>query len=59
MTEGKNHTRNTAGCDVNECQQKIHDELSPHDWNAIYQSFKDEMIMFHNVVYMVKRTPAE
>jgi ferredoxin len=48
-----------AGCKINECEQKIYDDLLPYNWDSTYLSFKEEMTMFHNVVHLVKNTPED
>jgi len=53
------YIRNIAGCMVNEYEQKMYDELLPYDWDTTYLSFKEEMIMFHNLVHLAKNTPEE
>lgn len=51
--------RDLAGCKINEVEQKMYDNLLPNDWDEIYLSFKEEMIMFHNAVHLLKNTPED
>ena len=51
--------RDLAGCKINELEQKMYDNLLPNDWDEIYLSFKEEMVMFHNAVHLVKSTPED
>lgn len=48
-----------AGCQINEYEQKIYEDLAPYDWDKIYLSFQEEMTMFSNAVHLVKHTPVE
>jgi ferredoxin len=52
-------TRDLAGCKINELEQKMYDNLLPNDWDEIYLSFKEEMIMFHNAVHLLRNTPED
>lgn len=59
MNKRKRLIQNIAGCQINEYEQKMDEDLAPYDWDKIYLSFKEEMTMFQNVVYLVKNTPEE
>ena len=59
MSQKKMSIRDLAGCRINDYEQQLYDQLLPYDWDDIYSSFKEEMIMFHNVVNLVKHTPED
>ena len=59
MHQKKMTIRDLAGCKINEFEQKLYDQLLPYDWDDIYLSFKEEMIMFQNAVHLLKNTPED
>ena len=59
MHPKKNSIRDLAGCKINTLEQKLYDQLLPYDWDDIYLSFKEEMIMFQNAVHLLKNTPED
>ena len=59
MHQNKIPIRDLAGCKINEFEQKLYDQLLPYDWDDIYLSFKEEMIMFQNAVHLLKNTPED
>lgn len=59
MPQKKMSIRDLAGCRINDYEQKLYDQLLPYDWDDIYRSFEEEMIMFHNVVNLAKHTPED
>ena len=59
MHQKKMSIRDLAGCKINEFEQKMYDNLLPYNWDDIYLSFKEEMIMFQNAVHLLKNTPED
>jgi reductive dehalogenase len=59
MHQKKMPIRDLAGCTINDYEQKLYDQLLPYDWDDIYLSFKEEMLMFQNVVHLIKNTPED
>ena len=59
MHQRKMSIKALAGCKVNEFEKKLYDQLLPYNWDDIYLSFKEEMIMLQNAVHLLKNTPED